>query len=86
MGVTERGADREAFDGDGAVSGDGLVFGTYLHGLFSNTPAVDALLSFLYTRRGLQYTASQSSNDPYEDLAALFLRHVRTEALFRYFT
>ncbi|MFA5001721.1 MAG: cobyric acid synthase [Methanolinea sp.] len=85
MGVTERGADAEAFEGDGAVSQDGMVFGTYLHGLFSNPSAVDALLSFLYTRKGLSYSPCGETSDPYDDLADLFLRHVRTDLLLRYF-
>jgi adenosylcobyric acid synthase len=54
MGETERGVDREAFTGDGAVSPDGLVFGTYLHGLFQNEAAVRALLSYLFRRKGLK--------------------------------
>ena len=54
MGETERGEDAEAFSGDGAVSPDGLVFGTYLHGLFQNEGAVHALLSYLYGRKGLE--------------------------------
>ena len=33
MGTTERGRDRPAFGSDGAVSDDGLVIGTYMHGL-----------------------------------------------------
>ncbi|HMA04724.1 MAG TPA: cobyric acid synthase [Methanomicrobiales archaeon] len=55
MGTTERGEEQEAFSGDGAVSSDGLVFGTYLHGLFQNETAVHALLSFLYGRKGLPF-------------------------------
>jgi adenosylcobyric acid synthase len=39
---------------DGAVSPDGLVFGTYLHGLFQNENAVKALLAYLYRRKGLR--------------------------------
>jgi len=53
MGETDRGTDEEAFSGDGSVSSDGLVFGTYLHGLFQNESAVHALLSYLYRRKGL---------------------------------
>jgi adenosylcobyric acid synthase len=56
MGETDRGEEKEAFSGDGAVSPDGLVFGTYLHGLFQNKGAVSALLSFLFLRKGLPFT------------------------------
>jgi adenosylcobyric acid synthase len=55
MGETDRGKDPEAFTGDGAVSADGLVFGTYLHGLFQNENAVRALLSYLYGKKGLRF-------------------------------
>jgi adenosylcobyric acid synthase len=55
MGETDRGEAGEAFTGDGAVSPDGLVFGTYLHGLFQNKGAVSALLSYLYRQKGLRF-------------------------------
>ncbi len=55
MGVTEPGTDREAFSGDGRVSPDGLVFGTYMHGLFLNPTAANALLAYLYGKKGLPY-------------------------------
>ena len=61
MGETERGEDAEAFSGDGAVSPDGLVFGTYLHGLFQNSGAVNALLSFLYRKKGLEFKVKTES-------------------------
>ena len=85
MGMTERGSGDEAFEGDGAVTPDGLVFGTYLHGLFTNPSAVDALLSFLYARKKIGYTPDHASGDPYEDLAELFVHHVRTDLLLEYF-
>ena len=77
MGVTGRGNDHEAFSGDGAVSADGLVFGTYMHGLFLNPSAVNALLSYLYKKRGLPFTyVPDSASDPYEALADAFEAHV----------
>ena len=77
MGVTVTGMDHEAFSGDGAVSKDGLVFGTYMHGLFLNPSAVNALLSYLYTKRGLPFTPMpDSASDPYDTLADAFEAHV----------
>jgi adenosylcobyric acid synthase len=87
MGETERGAAREAFSGEGAVSEDGLVIGTYLHGLFENSSAVFALLSFLYAGKGLTYTppAEGSETDPYDALATEFERHVRIDPILALF-
>jgi adenosylcobyric acid synthase len=77
MGVTGEGMDHEAFSGDGAVSADGLVFGTYMHGLFLNPSAVNALLSYLYKKKGLPFTQiPDSASDPYEALADTFEAHV----------
>lgn len=64
MGETERMEGGEAFSGDGAVSPDGLVFGTYLHGLFQNEGAVNALLSYLYRRKGLVFKENPASGGP----------------------
>jgi len=82
MGVTGEGTDREAFSGDGRVSPDGLVFGTYMHGLFLNPPAVNALLSYLYAKKGLPYTPiSAAGSDPYDDLADIYEQHVDMDAI-----
>jgi len=82
MGVTESGMNHEALEGDGTVSDDGLVFGTYMHGLFLNTAAVNALLSYLYTKRGLPFAPIPlSQSDPYETLADLFEEHVDMAAI-----
>ncbi len=82
MGVTEPGSDREAFSGDGRVSADGLVFGTYMHGLFLNSSAVNALLAYLSAKKGLPYTPIPvESADPYDLLASLFEEHVDMEAI-----
>lgn len=82
MGITESGKNREAFDGDGRVSNDGLVFGTYLHGLFLNVTAANALLSYLYKKKGLPFEPiTASSADPYDVLADLFEEHVDMDAI-----
>jgi adenosylcobyric acid synthase len=82
MGVTEPGTEREAFSGDGRVTSDGLVFGTYMHGLFLNPVAANALLAFLYEKKGLPYTPIPAeATDPYDMLATLFEEHVDMDAL-----
>jgi adenosylcobyric acid synthase len=85
MGETTRGSDRNAFVSEGAVSSDGLVFGTYLHGLFQNASAVNALLTYLYARKGHPFTPVASDIDPYDELARFFERHVDMEALLSIF-
>ncbi len=87
MGVTGTGNNREAFEGDGRVSDDGLVFGTYLHGLFLNPSAVNALLSCLYARKGLSFISITAGNsDPYDTLADLFEEYVDIDAIERLLT
>jgi adenosylcobyric acid synthase len=82
MGITESGRNREALAGDGRVSDDGLVFGTYLHGLFLNPSAVNALLSYLYAKKGLPFTpVPAGESDPYDLLADLFEEHVDMDAI-----
>ena len=82
MGITESGRNREALEGDGRVSDDGLVFGTYLHGLFLNPSAANALLSYLFARRGLTFTpVSADESDPYDVLADLYEEHVDMDAI-----
>jgi adenosylcobyric acid synthase len=82
MGITESVRDREALEGDGRVSDDGLVFGTYLHGLFLNPSAVNALLSYLSAKKGLVFTPiSAAKSDPYDVLADLFEEHIDMDAI-----
>ena len=82
MGVTEPGVDREAFSGDGWVNADGLVFGTYMHGLFLNSNAANALLAYLFEKKGLPYAPIPAeSADPYDLLASLFEEHVDMETI-----
>jgi len=82
MGITESGMNREALEGDGRVSDDGLVFGTYLHGLFLNPSAANALLSYLFEKKGLPFTPIPAEEtDPYDVLADLFEEHVDMDAI-----
>jgi adenosylcobyric acid synthase len=82
MGVTDPGNNPEAFSGDGRVSADGLVFGTYMHGLFLNVSAANALLSCLSAKKGLPSSPIPVDvGDPYDALAAIFEEHVDMEAV-----
>jgi adenosylcobyric acid synthase len=82
MGVTEPGSSREALHGDGRVSDDGLVFGTYMHGLFQNPSAANSLLSYLYRKKCLPFEPIPSTSaDPYEVLADLFEEYVDMDAI-----
>lgn len=78
MGITDRRDDREAFDNEGAVSADGLVIGTYMHGLLSNPTVINALLSYLYEKKGEPFSklAETAKVDPYDQLALHFEEHV----------
>jgi len=82
MGVTGEGTDKEALCGDGRASADGLVFGTYMHGLFLNPSAANALLSYLYGKKGLPFVPIiQGGTDPYDTLATFFEQHVDMAAI-----
>jgi adenosylcobyric acid synthase len=61
---------------DGAISQSGLIFGTYIHGLFHNTEFTNRLLNRLRHFRGLSSTASSPINkqEMYDKLADV-IRH-----------
>lgn len=85
MGTTRRIDSFEAFSGEGAATADGLVIGTYLHGLFENPGAVDALLSYLYSRRGFPYAPVESLPDPYDALADACETNLRMDLILPFF-
>lgn len=58
-----------AFTDEGCVSADGLIFGTYMHGLFANAGMVDALVGWLLEKKGISYTPAGETGDPYAALA-----------------
>jgi adenosylcobyric acid synthase len=87
MGESVRGRHEPAFSDEGAVNEDGLVFGTYMHGLFENVNMVNALLSYLYRGKGLAYEAVPASqaSSAYDALADHFEAHVDMEYIASFF-
>jgi len=64
---------------DGAVSPDGRIFGTYLHGLFENSHFREIYLNSIRLEKGMPLrcgTQSQPQHDPYEQLAEQFEKHL----------
>ena len=69
--------------GDGAVSQDGRVFGTYLHGIFDNHGFRTAFLNRIRREKGLPEQAETVPPcDPFDQLAAHMERHLDLERIF----
>lgn len=72
---------------DGAISGDGTVVGTMLHGLFENEVIRASTLAFLRTRKGFpECSAPQripSKQAEYDRLEAAVREHIDCELLWR---
>jgi len=67
---------------DGAVSADGRVVGTYLHGLFDNAGFRAAFLNRLRRGRGLaERAAAEPEADPFDLLAAHLERYLDLDKL-----
>jgi adenosylcobyric acid synthase len=66
---------------DGAVTRDGRVFGTYLHGVFQNALFRAALLNRLRRGKGLPERAPAEADDPFDKLAAHLEAHLDMERL-----
>jgi adenosylcobyric acid synthase len=62
--------DHQVVVQDGAVSANGLVVGTYAHGLFANERIRRALLEALARRRGTKFTPRPLTADPYARVAS----------------
>ena len=64
---------------DGAVSADGRIFGTYLHGLFENNHFCEIYLNRIRLEKGLPLrhgTLKQTLHDPFDQLAEQFEKHL----------
>jgi adenosylcobyric acid synthase len=66
---------------DGAVSADGLVVGTYLHGLFENEQIVQSLLAGIAARRGLPHPAPALPSDRYAGLSRWIRANADVQAM-----
>jgi adenosylcobyric acid synthase len=82
MGITDSCCG--VFGDDGAIDGEGLIIGTYLHGLFDNTNIRNALMQYLYRKKGLEYTPEDimTENDAYNELANVVEQNLDMEKLY----
>jgi len=82
MGITD--SYRNVFGDDGAIDEAGLVIGTYLHGLFDNKNIRDALMKYLYEKKGLEYKPDNvmTENDAYEELANIVEQNLEMEKIY----
>jgi adenosylcobyric acid synthase len=73
-------------ENDGAVRADGLVLGTYIHGIFDNAAFRRAVVGALRVRRGLPPLAAasgRSKDDSYDRLAAHVRAHLDMDLVYR---
>ncbi len=80
MGETDGG--EPAFGDDGSVSKNGLVIGTYLHGLFENENVRTSFLGYLYKQKGIIFN-NKDDGDSIEELARFIEEHVNMELIYR---
>jgi adenosylcobyric acid synthase len=71
-----------AFGDDGCESTDGLIIGTYLHGLFENENIRNSFLGYLYKRRGMIFKGREEG-DSIEELARLVEKNVNMDLIYR---
>ena len=80
MGETK--GEIHAFGDDGNVSDNGIIIGTYLHGLFENHNFRNSFLSYLYNQKGLIYE-DKIQGDCIEELAGFITSHVDMDSIYR---
>jgi adenosylcobyric acid synthase len=64
---------------DGAVSRDGRIFGTYLHGIFENSRFCEIYLNSIRLEKGMPLrrgVQKQQQQDPFDQLAEQFDKHL----------
>lgn len=82
MGATD--SKSHVFGDDGSIDEEGLVIGTYLHGLFENENIRNALMKYLYEKKGLEYKLEEvmTEDGAYEELARVVEKHVDMDKLY----
>lgn len=85
-GTTSRGDAKEAFSGEGVVSEDGLLIGTYMHGLFTSPDVAAAFVTFLCDLKGVSWTLPEPGRDPFDALADHIEAHVKIEEILPFFS
>lgn len=66
---------------DGCISDDGMVFGTYIHGLFDNGVLRKSLLDFLKAKKGLAVDSSSHDYDYYRQAELEHLAKIVSDSL-----
>jgi adenosylcobyric acid synthase len=66
---------------DGAMSDDGQIIGTYVHGLFEQTQALDALLAWAGLKTDAQFDYHALRDSELERLASMVEQHLDTHKL-----
>jgi adenosylcobyric acid synthase len=81
--VETPGAEKDCFDG--AISSDGLILGTYIHGLFHNADFTRAFLSRLRQLRGLPavLTAVLNKEEHYNKLADVVRENLDMPGIYK---
>jgi adenosylcobyric acid synthase len=82
--VTER-LGRKVSYADGAMTADGRVWGTYLHGVFDADGFRRVFLNRLRRLKGLEPLALSSSSDDekeFDKLAVIFRKNIRMKAVY----
>jgi adenosylcobyric acid synthase len=70
---------------DGAVGDNGLIFGSYLHGLFHNANFTQTLLNQLRQFRGLPVSPAVSLNrdKQYDELASIVRQNLNMRQVYK---
>jgi adenosylcobyric acid synthase len=79
-----RRGDRSVAVEDGAVSGDGRIIGTYLHGIFENERFRETYLNGIRREKGMPLQSTMAGEplpDPFDQLAEQLEKHLDLPAL-----